>query len=96
MQNRIDRLTMSKSIVDQSDIPAGCCRVELEVRDWMNVIRMIVSGIDAFDEVVGGLLVEGRFGRGPYRGRGVPEKGMVSVIAHGYEGQGHCWAEGDG
>lgn len=54
---------------------------------------MIVSSVDAFDEVVGHLLIEGRFGRGPDWGGGIPEKGMVSVIAHGLDRQGHCGRE---
>jgi len=54
---------------------------------------VIVSSVDAFDEVVGHLLIEGRFGRGPDWGGGIPEKGMVSVIAHGLDRQGHCGRE---
>jgi hypothetical protein len=39
------------------------------------------------------LLIEGWFGRGPNWGGRIPEKGMVSVIAHGLDRQGHYGRE---
>lgn len=34
MKYRVDRLTMGESVVDETDVSAGCGGVELEIRDW--------------------------------------------------------------
>jgi hypothetical protein len=87
MQDGIDRLTMCQGVVNESDIPTSCCRVKLEIRDWMNVIRMIVMKVDTFSEFERELLKTSKFGRRP--GRGVPEKGRVSIVANGHGRHGH-------
>ena len=41
VQNGVYRLTVRKSVVDQSKIPVSSGRVELEVRNWRDVFRRI-------------------------------------------------------
>lgn len=80
MEHRIDRLAMRQGVMDETEVSARRGRVELEIRDWMDVIRMIVPQIDLFSEKGGELLIACRFERGP-EWRVVKEE-PVSMIRH--------------
>lgn len=80
MEDRVDRLAVRQGIVHKSEVTARGRRVEFEVGDWMDVIRVIMVRVDPFGEEGRELLIASRFRSGP--GGWVVEEEPVSMVCH--------------
>ncbi len=80
MQDGVDRLAVCESIVDKTDVPACCGGVELEVRDWRDVV-WIVKGDETMNTSRSGSEGVKWRGRSDGRGDGWGEGGGEGIMS---------------